>query len=49
MKNVRLTEYIPGTFDVLVAFSNLPSGHDRFVYRVSNVAGGWKIESRKPA
>jgi hypothetical protein len=42
-------ELIPGTFDALVAFSNLPAGHNRFTYRVSNRNSEWKIESRKPA
>jgi hypothetical protein len=46
---ISFKELIPGTFDALVAFSNLPSGHDRFTYRVSNRGGEWKIESRKPA
>ena len=39
----------PGGFDVLVAFSNLPSGHDRFIYRVFNNGGDWRIQSRKLA
>ncbi len=46
---VSFREFIPGTFDVLVSFSNLPAGHDRFTYRVKNLVGEWKIESRKPA
>jgi hypothetical protein len=46
---INLKEFIPGTFDVCVRFSNLPSGRDRFTYRISNIAGEWKIESRKPA
>lgn len=45
---VSFKEYIPGTFDVLVAFSNLPSGHDRFIYRLSSLTGEWKIKSRQP-
>jgi hypothetical protein len=44
---ISFKEFIPGTFDILVAFSNLPSGHDRFVYRVSNATGGWDIKNRK--
>jgi hypothetical protein len=46
---ISFKEFISGTFDVLVGFSNLPPGHNQFTYRVSNVAGEWKIESRKPA
>ncbi|MFZ1073382.1 MAG: hypothetical protein WAO21_08085 [Verrucomicrobiia bacterium] len=45
---ISLKEYVPGTFDVLVAFSNLPSGRDRFVYRISGTGGDWTIKSRKP-
>jgi hypothetical protein len=41
---ISFKEYIPGTFDVLVALSN----NGRFVYRVSNATGEWKIKSRKP-
>jgi hypothetical protein len=46
---IHATEYIPGTFDVLVELSNLPARHNRFFYRLSNVGGEWKIEGRKPA
>jgi hypothetical protein len=45
---ISFKEFIPGTFDVRVSFSNLPNGQDRFVYRVSNVTGEWKIKSHKP-
>jgi hypothetical protein len=45
---ISFKEFISGTFDVRVSFSNLPPGHVRFVYRVSNVTGEWKIKSRKP-
>ena len=44
---ISFREFIPGTFDVLVAFSNLPASQNRFVYRVSNMNGGWEIKSRK--
>ena len=46
---IHFQEFVPGTFDVLVAFSNLPAGHDRFTYRLSNIAGDWKVKSRSPA
>ena len=46
---VSFKELITGTFDVVVTFSNLPPGHDRFTYRVTDLAGEWKIQSRKPA
>jgi hypothetical protein len=45
---ISFKEFVPGTFDVLVAFSNLPSGRDRFVYRISGTGGDWTIKSRKP-
>jgi hypothetical protein len=44
---ISFKEFIPGTFDVLVALSTMPPGHDRFVYRVSNATGEWIIKSRK--
>ncbi len=44
---VSFKEYIPGTFDVVVAFSNLPPGHDRFTYRVAQLSGIWTVKSRK--
>jgi hypothetical protein len=46
---VSFKELVPGAFDVLVAFSNLSPGHDHFIYRVSNIAGEWKVKSRKLA
>lgn len=45
---VSFKELISGTFDVEVAFSNLSPGHDRFIYRISNIGGDWTIRSRKP-
>ncbi len=45
---IRFKQIIPGTFDVWVALSNLPPGHDHFIYRVSHAIGEWKIESRQP-
>ena len=45
---IRFKKIIPGTFDVWVALSNLPPGHDHFIYRVSNTTSEWKIESRRP-
>jgi hypothetical protein len=46
---VSFKELISGTFDVRVSFSNLPAGHDQFIYRVTNLAGEWKIKGRNPA
>jgi hypothetical protein len=46
---IRFKEFVPGTFDVLVSFSNLPAGQDRFTYRVAQIAGEWTVKSRKPA
>lgn len=46
---LRFKEYIPGTYDVLVALSNRPGGHDRFTYRVAGFGDTWTIQSRQPA
>jgi hypothetical protein len=46
---IRFKEYIPGTFDVLVALSTRPGGHDRFTYRVTGRGDDWTIKSRQPA
>jgi hypothetical protein len=46
---VSFKQFTHGTFDVLVSFSNLPPGHDRFTYRISTIAGEWTVRSRKPA
>lgn len=46
---IKFRQIIPGCFDVVVAFSNLPPGHDQFVYRVVNEGGDWRIKSRKAA
>ena len=45
---VSFKEFIPGRFDVLVRFSNLPPGRDRFLYSVANQGGEWVVLSRKP-
>jgi hypothetical protein len=46
---VRFKEFIPGTFDVEVSFSNLPPGHDRFIYRLTRLGGEWRVKRRQPA
>jgi hypothetical protein len=46
---VRFKEFLPGAFDVEVAFSNLPPGHDRFTYRVIRIGDQWQVKGRKPA
>jgi len=46
---IRFKEIVTGSFDVLVAFSNLPAGHNQFTYRVSNSLGSWQVKSRNPA
>ena len=46
---VSFKEVVPGTFDVLVSFSNLPPGHDQFAYRIAHLGGEWVVKSRKPA
>jgi hypothetical protein len=44
---VRFKEIIPGSFDVVVSFSNLPEGRDHFTYRIICAGGKWRISSRK--
>jgi hypothetical protein len=44
---IRFKEIVPWSFEVLVRFSNLPAGRDRFSYRVTRQANEWKIQSRK--
>jgi hypothetical protein len=46
---IRFQKIITGTFDVEVAFSNLPAGHDHFIYRVRQLGGEWQVKDRKPA
>lgn len=46
---VKFKEFTPGTFDVVVSFSNLPAGKNRFIYRIANLGGEWKIRSCKAA
>ncbi len=46
---ISFKEYIPGTFDVLVSFSNLPAGHDRFTYRLTQLGGNWRVKDHRPA
>jgi hypothetical protein len=45
---ISFHQFSPGGFDVLVALSNRPRGHDRFTYRLFNIGGNWQIASRKP-
>lgn len=46
---IKFKEITPGMFDVLVGFSNLPDGHNRFTYRIAKLGGEWEIRSRKTA
>ncbi len=46
---IQFKEFTPGTFDVLVSFSNLPDGKNRFTYRITKLGGEWKIRRRKAA
>ncbi len=48
VRMVRLKQISSYSFDVVVAFSNLPEGRNRFLYRVSNQGGNWVITNRKP-
>lgn len=46
---VQFKQIIPTTYDVLVSFSNLPDGQNRFTYRIVNMGRKWKITGRKAA
>jgi len=46
---VEFKEITPTAFDVLIRFSNLPEGQNRFTYRVGKISGEWKIHGRKGA
>ena len=46
---VSFAENQSGSFDVVVAFSDLPAGRNQFTYHVDNFSGYWQIKSRKPA
>lgn len=39
-------EVLSSTYDYTVSISNLPTGHDHVVYRVSNVGGSWMVKKR---
>ncbi|MBC8095464.1 MAG: hypothetical protein H7Y43_06610 [Akkermansiaceae bacterium] len=45
---VEFRQIIPGCFEVVVAFSNLPAGRDHFIYRVVDEGGDWRVKSRTP-
>jgi len=42
---IRFKQISPETYDVWVAFSNLPAGHDRFRYRISGAGESWTVKS----
>jgi hypothetical protein len=42
---VHFKEIKPGIFEVQVSFSNLPPGHDEFIYHVTELSGDWIITS----
>lgn len=46
---IKCNEYYTSVFNITVSFSNLPRGHDRFVYRVGRDSGDWTIRKRTPA
>ena len=46
---LKIKEFIALHYDVTVSLSNLPAGHNLFIYRIGNLGGDWKIESCKPA
>jgi hypothetical protein len=43
---INFKPFAPGIFDITVAISNLPSGHDHIVYRISDVGAEWVITKR---
>lgn len=45
---ISFREITPSVFESVVAFSNLPAGRDRFVYRVAQQGGEWVVLNRKP-
>jgi hypothetical protein len=45
---ISFREITPSVFEAVVAFSNLPAGRDRFVYRVAKQGGEWVVLNRKP-
>lgn len=48
LRVVSFKEITPSAFDAVVAFSNLPTGNDHFIYRVAKQDGEWVIMNRKP-
>jgi hypothetical protein len=42
-------QIVPGMFDVLVQFSNLPPGRDHVLYCVTRLNDGWVVQSSRPA
>jgi hypothetical protein len=48
LRIIQFQEFISSVFDVTVSISNLPPGHDRIVYRISNSTGEWVITKRTP-
>jgi hypothetical protein len=46
---IRFEQTAPGTFDVLVRFSNRPPGHDHLLYRVAQVDDAWVVQSSHSA
>lgn len=45
---ISFREITPSVSEAIVAFSNLPAGHDRFIYRIAKEGGEWIVQSRKP-
>jgi hypothetical protein len=46
---ISFKQIVPGIFDVLVRFSNLPPGHDHVVYCVAQLNDAWVVQSSRPA
>ncbi len=46
VKIIVFRELFPGDYDVTVALSCLPAGHDHVVYHVTSVAGDWQATKR---
>lgn len=45
---IKFQPFATGIFDITVAISSLPLGHNRIVYRISDIGAEWVITKRTP-
>lgn len=45
---ISFREITPSVCEAVVAFSNLPAGRDRYIYRVAKQGGEWVVLNRRP-